>query len=156
MPKKNTNSKAKLEDILPKHSYHDDFEEPKIHNHYYNFNKKDFNFGKVAFGLTLVMLGMIYLAVNTGWLPEYIKPDLWKLWPLLIVFYGLSLIGSKTIASILIGSIATMTVIAASSLLIINQINSQEILQQRKNTIYQQPIPTYQIPTTTSTETIIP
>ncbi|MDD4412865.1 MAG: DUF5668 domain-containing protein [Patescibacteria group bacterium] len=101
-------------------------EEKHIHNHYYNINKpRKINFGKVAMGVLLIILGFIYLSVNMGWLPEETKPDLWKLWPVLIIFWGLSMMAGRSLASIIAGTIITLTVIAAVMLLIFGQTNWQ-------------------------------
>lgn len=47
------------------------------------------NAGRILFGFTLVVLGLLYLAETTGWID--ITFSLWQLWPLAIVFLGISL-----------------------------------------------------------------
>lgn len=112
-------------------------EEHSVHNHHYHIKPRhQFDFGKLAFGLILIILGLVYLGVNQGWLPPETKPDLWKLWPLLIVFAGLSMITGYGLASFLTGSIITITVLAVSVLLVFGDINWMN--QKKLTDIYQE------------------
>lgn len=91
----------------------EEHERAAVHNHYYNIKStKPFNFGKLSFGLMVVLVGLLYLGVNMGFLPQSVWPDVAKLWPVFIIIFGLSLISGNGLASFLVGSIITMTVLA--------------------------------------------
>lgn len=101
--------------------------EPKqeIHHHYYAKNPYRFDFGKLSFGLFLIILGILYLAANLGWINLAFNFNVWQLWPLLIIFAGLSLLTGRTVASIFAGIILTLTVITIAFILILGQTNYQ-------------------------------
>ena len=98
-------------------------EEPKqeIHHHYYAKNPYRFDFGKLSFGLFLMILGLLYLAKNMGWVDIVFNFNLGQLWPLLIIFAGLSLLTGRTVASIFAGIVLTLTVITIAFVLILGQ-----------------------------------
>jgi len=98
-------------------------ENKEVHHHYYKTNPRRFDFGKLSLGLFLLLLGLLYLAKNTGWLNFNWEVNLWQLWPLLIIFAGLSLITGRTLASIFAGTILTLTVLTLSLILIAGQAN---------------------------------
>jgi len=77
-----------------------------------------FDFGKFAFGLFLVVMGLLYLAKNTGWLPINFQFEFWELWPMLLIFFGLSFISGKGWTGIIAGSIFTMTVLIIAGVFI--------------------------------------
>ncbi|MEI6378759.1 MAG: DUF5668 domain-containing protein [Candidatus Falkowbacteria bacterium] len=126
MPKKilkASSKKATIHDLMPEEPQaFDDWQTPDIHNHYYQVNRKRADFGKIAFAVTLIMLGFIYLGVNLGWLPPEVKPDLWQMWPLLLIFLGLSMITGQGLLSILAGSALTLTVLTMILLLLFNNL----------------------------------
>ena len=136
-------------------------QERQIHNHYYQIHKgSEVNFGNVAFGITMVFLGFIYLAVNMGWLPATAKPDLWQLWPLLMIFVGLSMIKGKNFLSILVGTIITITVMAITTLLILGGPNSSAVpvyqplsVDETVQRIIDMPVEVNVVTSTTSTVT---
>ena len=136
MPKKITEKTGKkraiISDLMPEEPpAFDDWKEPAVHNHYYHVDKKRTNFGKIALAVTLIMLGFIYLGVNLGWLPPDAKPDLWQLWPLLLVFLGLSLINGQGLLSLLAGGTLTLTIVTIVMLLLLNNVS----LDQTDSTI---------------------
>lgn len=92
---------------------------PEVHHHYYPTKPKHFNFGKLSFGLFLIIVGLLYLAKNLGWLNLEFNLDLWRLWPLLIVFAGLSMLTSRNLASIFAGIVLTLTVLTITLILIV-------------------------------------
>lgn len=131
-----TSKKADLADLLASEPEHEqNWHEPAIHNHYYQPNKKRLNFGQLAFGLTMIMLGFIYLAVNMGWLPPEAQPDLWKLWPLLLVFFGLSMVAGHGLISILAGIVLTMTVLAVAGIIVFGTIPVKVVTEPKNFTI---------------------
>lgn len=81
------------------------------------------DFGKLSLGLFLVIIGLLYLAYNFGWLPISIHFQLWDLWPMLLIFLGLSLISGRGWIPVLAGSILTMTVLLISAILITDRIS---------------------------------
>lgn len=106
-------------------------EEPKqeIHHHYYAKNPYRFDFGKLSFGLFLIVLGILYLAANLGWINLDFNFNIWQLWPLLIIFWGLSLLTGRTVASIFAGIVLTLTVITIAFILILGQTSYQVDIQ---------------------------
>lgn len=72
--------------------------------------KKSFNLGKLLFGITLISLGFVYLAKNAGWFE--IDINILSLWPLLIIFLGLSMITTKNWFTATLSFIFTFVVIA--------------------------------------------
>jgi hypothetical protein len=68
-----------------------------------------------------VIIGVLYLAKNMGWLTIDFNFNLWQLWPLLIVFWGLSLLTGKNVASIFAGIILTLTVLTITFILVFGQ-----------------------------------
>ena len=81
-----------------------------------------FDFGKFSFGLFLVVIGLLYLAKNTGWLPINFQFDIWQLWPMLLIFFGLSFVSGKGLSGLMVGSIFTMTVLVIAAIFISNNI----------------------------------
>ena len=65
--------------------------------------------GSNAIGaLILISAGVIFLLNNFGFLPWSIWSDLWRLWPMFLIFWGLQLIFAKSkIANIIIFLIST-------------------------------------------------
>jgi hypothetical protein len=93
----------------------------EIHHHYYAKNPHRFDFGKLSLGLFLIVLGILYLGKNMGWINLDFNFNLWQLWPLLIIFAGLSLLTGRTVASIFAGIILTLTVITIALVMILGQ-----------------------------------
>ncbi len=67
----------------------------------------DGHFGKIFFGLLLLLLGLFYLARNLGILPQ-IDVNFKALWPLLIIAAGFFMVNRKSRASIIIGIFAAL------------------------------------------------
>lgn len=78
-------------------------------------NRKPINFGRLALGIFLVFVGIYYLAQNAGLLPQSMRLDItwWQLWPLLIVFAGLSLLSSRSRIIALASGLFTIIVLLA-------------------------------------------
>ena len=72
----------------------------------------NFNLGRVLFGILLVFVGIIYFLKTTGIIGININIDVWRLWPLLIVFAGLSMINFRGWIGILASILLTLIVIA--------------------------------------------
>ncbi len=80
------------------------------------------NFGRLAFGLFLTAMGIYLLAKNTGFLPAEFVVDIniFQLWPLLIIFIGLSMLSAKSKISALIGGIITFVILFVIGYLIMS------------------------------------
>ncbi len=128
-------------------------QEPKqeIHHHYYAKNPYRFDFGKLSFGLFLIVLGILYLSKNLGWINLDFNFNVWQLWPLLIIFAGLSLLTGRTVASIFAGIIFTLTVITIAFILILGRTTYQPSAKTNCSRNIQTPTvaPTIIGPTTT-------
>ncbi|MFA5927306.1 MAG: DUF5668 domain-containing protein [Patescibacteria group bacterium] len=69
-----------------------------------------FNFGRLFLGLVIIAIGALYLLRNFG----VIDFDLdWsRLWPLIIIFIGLSMLSGRSTVAVIIGALATLIVVA--------------------------------------------
>ncbi len=74
--------------------------------------KDGFNFGNLFLGIFLIFLGIVLLGKSTGWYEVNISVNLWQLWPLLIIFIGLSLLSRGRWSSFIITVVVTIIVIA--------------------------------------------
>jgi hypothetical protein len=101
----------------PKQEEKDKTTVKEIHHHHYR-ERSGFNFGRLAIGLILVFIGLIYLIQANGWINMNINFDWWKLWPLIIVIIGLSMLSGRGWLSGVIGIIVLMTILVIVGLLI--------------------------------------
>jgi hypothetical protein len=92
----------------------------EIHHHHYQDKSRGLPIGRIAFGLVLVFIGLVYLAQSTGWINVNINFDWWKLWPLLIIFWGLSMLGGRHWLSGTIGIAIVVAILVMVGLLIFN------------------------------------
>ena len=83
-----------------------------------NRQNKGFNFGNLFLGLIILSVGIFYLCKNYGWLPENLNLEILRLWPILIIAVGLSLLNNKGFLSKTIGFIIFLIVITITSFLI--------------------------------------
>lgn len=83
----------------------------EVHHHHYPNKNGGINFGRLFLGILLVLIGVLYLANNMGWLDVNFSFDWWKLWPLIIVFFGLSIFSDRGWVSVLIGLLITLIVL---------------------------------------------
>ncbi len=81
----------------------------EIHHHHYR--NRGFNFGRLLFGLIVIMFGLAFLARNAGWLPYDISVDWSLLWPIAVILVGLSLMTGQGWASLVIGVVVTLGVL---------------------------------------------
>jgi len=88
----------------------------EVHHHYYY--GRGFNFGKLFFGLLVIFFGLYYLARNTGWLPVDLQVNWMLIWPILIIFVGLSLLTGRSWLTAIVGIVATIIVMAAVVLML--------------------------------------
>lgn len=73
------------------------------------------NIGRLIWGLILTAFGILLILVNFGYADLSVFSYIWRLWPLILVFIGLSVIGKggNTFVNILIGIIALLIIGAA-------------------------------------------
>jgi hypothetical protein len=88
----------------------------EVHHHYHY--GQGFNFGKLFFGLLVIFFGLYYLARNTGWLPVDLQINWILIWPILIIFAGLSLLTGRSWLTAIIGIITTLIVVVAVVLML--------------------------------------
>lgn len=89
----------------------------EIHHHHYP-EKGRFHFGRIVIGLIIIFIGVVYLAQANGWAGVDVNLDWGKLWPLIIIFVGLSMLGGRGWMSGTIGIIVTIAILAIAALLI--------------------------------------
>lgn len=92
----------------------------EIHHHHYKESR--FNFGRLLFGLLIIIIGLVFLAQSAGWLNK-IDFDWWQLWPVLIIFFGLSILSGRGWISAAIGVVVTLIVLGIVALLVFGNFN---------------------------------
>ncbi|HRY60359.1 MAG TPA: DUF5668 domain-containing protein [Patescibacteria group bacterium] len=70
-------------------------------------------------GILIIGIGLILLGQNTGLLSLNIDIQWWKLWPILIVFLGLSMLKFKNILANIASFVVLLMVIAAIAFMVI-------------------------------------
>lgn len=82
----------------------------EVHHHHYH-RSSGFNFGKLLFGLIIVVFGLVFLARNMGWLPYDLRIDWSLFWPIVVILIGLSLMSGRGWFGLLVGITATLLVL---------------------------------------------
>lgn len=85
---------------------------------FYDRQNKGFNFGNLFLGLIILSVGIFYLCKNYGWLPENLNLEILRLWPILIIAVGLSLLNNRGFLSKTIGFVIFLIVITITSFII--------------------------------------
>lgn len=102
----------------------------RTHHKSYHFKgsccSKSSSGGGVVFGLFILFLGFFYLGKNLGWWNYQL--DWTVIWPVLIIFVGLSIMGGKKMVNWLLGIVLFFAIIA----LLISLISSQRYNYHRK------------------------
>ncbi|MEA1926269.1 MAG: DUF5668 domain-containing protein [Patescibacteria group bacterium] len=109
--------------LQPQESESDKKDQKRERHLKYRFKRSlHIDFGRLAFGLFLTAMGIYLLAKNTGFLPAKFVVDIniLQLWPLLIIFMGLSMLSAKSKLSALIGGIITFVVLFVIGYLIMS------------------------------------
>ncbi len=72
------------------------------------------NIGKLIWGLIVIFIGLIFLLINYGVLSPTIWASIWKLWPLILIVAGLSIISKSlsTIGQIILNIVVVIMIIA--------------------------------------------
>ena len=69
-------------------------------NHHLKRDKPDS--GEIILAFLLIFLGIVFLLNNFGWLDKSIWPQIWQLWPMLLILLGTSwLIGDSWLGRLL-------------------------------------------------------
>ncbi len=92
--------------------------------------------GGVVFGLFILFLGLFYLGKNLGWWNYQLN---WTMiWPILIIFVGLSVMGGKRIVNWLLGIVLFFAIIV----LLLSLLSSQRYAYNKKisNQLESEPI----------------
>lgn len=79
---------------------------------------RGYNFGNLFLGLIVVSVGIFYLSKNYGWLPQDVNMEIVRLWPVLIIAAGLSLLDGRGFLSKTSGFLIFLAVIAATSFIV--------------------------------------
>lgn len=87
-------------------------------------------FGRWFLGLLLVLVGLLYLAKNTGLLPWDINISWGQLWPLLIIIIGLSMINRRSRVSIFFGVVIAAIAILLTLFLISLNLDQKDYLNE--------------------------
>jgi hypothetical protein len=75
------------------------------------------SFGRVFWGLLILLFGLLYLGRNWGILPDF-HINFSNVWPFLLIFVGLSMINRRSRLSILIGVLGAAAFVAVAVFLI--------------------------------------
>lgn len=121
MSEKNENNK-KFEkeefESVPK----EEVREVKVVHPYQKITRRGgFNFSNLFLGMLIIFMGIIFLGRTTGWF--YINIDLWKLWPILIILFGLSILSRGGWVSSIITVIVILLIIALVWILVFMNLN---------------------------------
>ncbi len=93
----------------------------EIHHHHYKEKKKGFNFGRFLFGILIIIVGLGFLASTMGWTNWGIF-DFTRLWPVIVVIVGISILSFRGWLGTLIGIIVTIIVIAVTFVLVFGSV----------------------------------
>jgi hypothetical protein len=75
--------------------------------------RESFNMGRIFLGIMVVLTGLYFLAQNAGLIPFYLKLSWDKIWPLFLIFIGLSMIDFRGWLGVLLGILAILMLLAA-------------------------------------------
>lgn len=90
----------------------------EVHHHHYE-TKRGPNFGRFMAGGLLIIVGLVYLASSLGWIEFNV--EIWQLWPLLIIFVGLSLLARHGWVSWLVGVLITLLILGGIAWVVFGQ-----------------------------------
>ena len=76
-------------------------------------DNRDFSPNRWLIGILIVAIGIILLGQNLELLQLNIDINIWKLWPIFIVFVGLSMLKFKSLLANMVSFIVLIAVIAA-------------------------------------------
>lgn len=94
-----------------------------------NEKRKGFNAGKFFFGLIVITIGILFLTQNLGWIKGDLFFNFWRLWPLILIGIGLSLLSFRGWFSTLIGIIIGLVMVGLVLLIIFLPIGERGEIQ---------------------------
>jgi hypothetical protein len=73
------------------------------------------NIGKFIWGVIVLVIGFIFLAINFGYLDSSVWAQIWKLWPILIIVIGVSIVSGAVAkwAQVVLSILVIIIVVAA-------------------------------------------
>jgi len=80
-----------------------------------------FNFGNLLLGMLIIFVGIIFLGRTTGLF--YINIDIWKLWPIFIILFGLSIFSHGGRVSSIIAVVVILLIVAFVWILVFTNLN---------------------------------
>lgn len=87
----------------------------EVHHHHYKHNMSA---DSVFVGFIIVVIGLVFLGRNAGWIPDNISFDWNWVWPLIIIFIGVSILSKNGWVSWLIGGIVTLVVLGVIAMML--------------------------------------
>lgn len=81
----------------------------EVHYDRHDRGQSSLGFGRILFGGLLILVGLAYLGNSLGWFT--VDVDIWQLWPLMIIFLGLSILSRHGWISWVVGSLITLVVL---------------------------------------------
>ncbi|MFA6588581.1 MAG: toast rack family protein [Patescibacteria group bacterium] len=98
----------------------------EIHHHHYGQRRP----GGFFIGLFVIIVGLMFLGRAAGWLPQDINIDWNWIWPLIIIFIGLSILTGRGWFSWLSGTIVTIIVLALVAWMVFGNSSDKNLTTQ--------------------------
>jgi len=76
-----------------------------------NEDKKEFNLGRFFIGLLIILIGLVVLARNTGYINFDISLNWDLIWPILIIIAGFSMLNLRGWPGMIIGIIFSLAIV---------------------------------------------
>jgi len=106
----------------------------EIHHHHYHGG--NFTPGKIFVGLLVVIIGLVFLARNAGWIRTDLYLSFWKLWPIILILIGLSMISLRGWFGALMGVIFALILAGLVLFIIFRPIGPGDESMIEKETIF--------------------
>ncbi len=90
----------------------------EIHHHYHYDRQGGMNFGRIFLGLIILVIGMMYLANNLGWMNLSLHFNASMIWPLVLIFIGLSLFQRRGWFGGVFGILLTLLVVVVIAIMV--------------------------------------
>lgn len=110
----------------------------EIHHHCCENKRAGFSIARLLFGGLLILIGLAYLGNSLGWFE--VNVDVWQLWPLLIVFLGLSILSRHGWISWIVGIAITLVVLGGVAYVVFVGSPNQRALTTETVTVAQEAV----------------